>query len=202
MPCWASLHLKEKCFLACHQNCSKQCNCKNRRHGFQFFTENKSDDYSLTIWLPKQKAVMNNFYWPGIPNLYSLRGAEFRDPVEWRNGLPVIRDLKPEIMMNTHARSVKGGKEVFESISNYMDLVTLVYDQTLRDICMALALMSCAISYIDPSTWPSSRTMHRPMVRSPGSRQPILSPIGLVRQKSIPNCTSYTRWKKRSGQLR
>ena len=105
---------------------------------FQFFTENRSDDHSLTIWLPKQKAVMNNFYWPGTPNLYSIRGASFRDPREWRNGLQVIRDLKPEVMMNTHARTVKGGKEVFDAISNYMDMVTLVYDQSLRGILHGL----------------------------------------------------------------
>jgi len=105
---------------------------------FQFFTENRSDDHSLTIWMPKQKVVMNNFYWPGTPNLYSIRGASYRDPREWRDGLQVIRDLKPEVMMNTHARTVKGGKEVFDAISNYMDMITLVYDQTLRGILHGL----------------------------------------------------------------
>ena len=105
---------------------------------FQFFTENRSDDHSLTIYLPKQKAVMNNFYWPGTPNLYSIRGAAYRDPREWRNGLQVIRDLKPEVMMNTHAKTVQGSKEVFDAISNYMDMVTLVYDQSLRGILHGL----------------------------------------------------------------
>ncbi len=105
---------------------------------FQFFTENRSDDHNLTIWLPKQKVVMNNFYWPGTPNLYSIRGASYRDPREWRNGLQVIRDLKPEVMMSTHARTVKGGKEVFDAISNYMDMITLVYDQSIRGILHGL----------------------------------------------------------------
>lgn len=105
---------------------------------FQFFTEYRSDDFNLTIWLPEQKVVMNNLYWPGTPNLYSIRGASYRDPREWRNGLQVIRDLKPEIMMSTHAKTVKGSKEVFESISNYMDMVTLVYDQSLRGILHGL----------------------------------------------------------------
>lgn len=105
---------------------------------FQFFTENRSDDYSLTVYLPKQKAVMNNFYWPGTPNLYSIRGASYRDPREWKNGLQVIRDLKPEIMMNSAARTVKGSKEVFDAVSNYMDMVSLVYDQSLRGILHGL----------------------------------------------------------------
>ncbi|MCL6259846.1 MBL fold metallo-hydrolase [Aquiflexum sp. TKW24L] len=105
---------------------------------FQFFTEYKSDDYNLTIWLPKQKVVINNFYWPGIPNLYSIRGASYRDPTEWRDGLQVMRDLKPEKMVNTHARTVSGAKEVFEAISHYMDMVTLVYDQSLRGVLHGL----------------------------------------------------------------
>lgn len=105
---------------------------------FQFFTEYRSDDFNLTVWLPEQKVVMNNLYWPGTPNLYSIRGASYRDPREWRNGLQVIRDLKPEIMMSTHAKTVKGSKEVFDAISNYMDMVTLVYDQSLRGILHGL----------------------------------------------------------------
>ncbi|MCH6233611.1 alkyl sulfatase dimerization domain-containing protein [Cognataquiflexum rubidum] len=105
---------------------------------FQFFTEYRSDDFNLTVWLPEQKVVMNNFYWPGTPNLYSIRGASYRDPREWRNGLQVIRDLKPEVMMNTHAKTVQGSKEVFDAISNYMDMVTLVYDQSLRGILHGL----------------------------------------------------------------
>jgi alkyl sulfatase BDS1-like metallo-beta-lactamase superfamily hydrolase len=105
---------------------------------FQFFTEYRSDDYNLTIWLPETKTVVNNFFWPGTPNLYSLRGSTYRDPTEWRNGLGVMRDLKPEIMISTHARTIKGGAEVFDAISNYMDMVTLVYDQSIRGILHGL----------------------------------------------------------------
>jgi alkyl sulfatase BDS1-like metallo-beta-lactamase superfamily hydrolase len=105
---------------------------------FQFFTEYRSDDFNLTIWLPKQKAVINNFFWPGTPNLYTLRGSTYRDPREWRNGLLVMRNLMPEIMISTHAKTITGGKEVFDAISNYMDMVTLVYDQSLRGILHGL----------------------------------------------------------------
>lgn len=105
---------------------------------FQFFTEYSSDDYSLTILMPKEKIVYNNFYWPGVPNLYTLRGGTYRDPTEWRNGLRVIRDLKSEIMLNSHARTVTGAQNVLESVSNYMDMVTLVYDQSIRGILQGL----------------------------------------------------------------
>ena len=104
----------------------------------QFFTRYISDDYSVTVWIPSKKAVLNNFFWPGTPNLYSLRGAVYRDPQVWRDGLKVIRDLQPEVLINTHPRPIVGKKEVSEALVNYMDLITLTYDQTLRGILHGL----------------------------------------------------------------
>lgn len=104
----------------------------------QFFTEYISDDYNVTVWIPEKRVALNNFFWPGIPNLYSLRGAVYRDPNIWRDGLKVIRDLQPRILLSTHARAIVGEKETFEALTNYMDLITLTYDQTLRGILHGL----------------------------------------------------------------
>jgi len=100
----------------------------------QFFTKYQSDDYSLTVYVPEKGLVMNNFFWPGTPNIYTLRGAVYRDPLIWRNGLKVIRDLQPEILANTHPRAIIGKKEVEKRLTGYMDQLTLTYDQTLRGI--------------------------------------------------------------------
>ena len=53
----------------------------------QFLTEFTSDDHNLTVWIPEKGIVLNNFYWPGTPNLYTLRGGTYRDPMIWRDGL-------------------------------------------------------------------------------------------------------------------
>ena len=100
----------------------------------QFFTEYMSDDYNLTVWVPEKKAVLNNFLWPGTPNLYTLRGGVYRSPLVWRDGLKVIRDLQPEILLNTHARAVVGKEKVMETLTAYMDMISITYDQTLRGI--------------------------------------------------------------------
>ena len=100
----------------------------------QFFTQYLSDDYNLTVYVPEKKLVMNNFLWPGTPNIYTLRGGVFRDPLQWRDGLKVIRDLQPEILSNTHARAIIGKDEVMKRLTGYMDQLTLTYDQTLRGI--------------------------------------------------------------------
>jgi alkyl sulfatase BDS1-like metallo-beta-lactamase superfamily hydrolase len=97
-----------------------------------------SDDYNLTVWVPEKKAVLNNFLWPGTPNLYTLRGGVYRSPLVWRDGLKVIRDLQPEMLLNTHARAVIGKDKVQETLTSYMDMITFTYDQTLRGIMQGM----------------------------------------------------------------
>ncbi len=98
----------------------------------QFFTEYMSDDHTLTVWIPEKGVVLNNFFWPGTPNIYTLRGGVYRDPLIWRDGLKLIRDLQPEALLNTHARPIVGKDEVLRRLTGYMDQVSLTYDQTLR----------------------------------------------------------------------
>ncbi|WP_054691360.1 alkyl sulfatase dimerization domain-containing protein [Desulfosarcina cetonica] len=100
----------------------------------QFFTKYISDDHNLTVWIPEKGIVLNNFFWPGTPNLYTLRGGVYRDPRTWRDGLAMMRDLQPTILLNTHARAVVGKEEVLKRLNGYMDKITLTFDQTLRGI--------------------------------------------------------------------
>jgi alkyl sulfatase BDS1-like metallo-beta-lactamase superfamily hydrolase len=106
----------------------------------QFFTEHISDDHNLTVWIPENGVALNNFFWPGTPNFYTLRGAVYRDPLDWRDGLKVIRDLQPEILLSTHTRAIVGKEEVSRRLTGYMDQVSLTYDQTLRAILGGLSL--------------------------------------------------------------
>jgi len=100
----------------------------------KFYSEYLSDDYNLTVHVPEKGLVMNNFFWPGTPNIYTLRGGVYRDPLQWRDGLKVIRDLQPEILASTHTRAIVGKDEVMKRLTGYMDQLTLTYDQTLRGI--------------------------------------------------------------------
>ncbi len=100
----------------------------------QFLTKFSSDDHNLTVWIPEKGIVLNNFYWPGTPNLYTLRGGVYRDPRIWRDGLAMMRDLQPEILLNTHTRPVVGKEEVMKRLTGYMDQITLTFDQTIRGI--------------------------------------------------------------------
>jgi len=105
----------------------------------QFFTRFGSDtDDCLTVYLPARRAVLNNLLWPFLPNIYTLRGAKFRDPREWREGLKLIRDLDPEVVTNTHARAIKGSAAVRATLDAVIDGLSAILDQTLRGILRGL----------------------------------------------------------------
>lgn len=67
---------------------------------FQFFTEGNTDsDDTMTVWMPDQKVALNNVLWPYPPNIYTPRGALWRDPRAWRDATRVLRDLQPEMLI-------------------------------------------------------------------------------------------------------
>jgi alkyl sulfatase BDS1-like metallo-beta-lactamase superfamily hydrolase len=105
----------------------------------QFFTRYGSDtDDCLTVFLRDSGVVLNSILWPFVPNIYTLRGAKFRDPREWRDALVVIRDLAPQALVNTHARAVKGRERVRETLDHVIDGLNAILDQTLRGILHGL----------------------------------------------------------------
>ena len=63
----------------------------------------------------------------------------FRDPSSWRNGLKLIRDLEPELLVNTHALPCTGKAEVRQALKLYMDAISFMIDQTLRGINKGLS---------------------------------------------------------------
>jgi alkyl sulfatase BDS1-like metallo-beta-lactamase superfamily hydrolase len=105
----------------------------------QFFTRYHSDtDDCLTVWLPDRQIALNNLFWPNMPNFYTPRGALYRDPFNWIEGLKLIRSLQPEILVNTHTFPVKGKAEVREHLNLFSDGIAFIVDQTLRGILQGL----------------------------------------------------------------
>lgn len=105
----------------------------------QFFTRYGSDtDDCLTVHLPQTGVVLNNLFWPWLPNIYTLRGSKFRDPRSWSDGLKLIRNLKPTALVNTHARTVKGRETVDAALDAVIDGLNAIMDQSLRGILRGL----------------------------------------------------------------
>ena len=87
------------------------------------------------MYIPEKGLVLNNFFWPGTPNLYTLRGGVYRSPLDWRDGLKVIRDLQPEILCNTHAKPVIGKERVMKKLTDYMDKISIESSEKPKQKC-------------------------------------------------------------------
>jgi len=107
---------------------------------FQFFTEfNVDTDDQLLVWIPGKKMVLNNAFWGFMPNMYSLRGSNFRDPETISQALFKIRDLGTEVMLSTHGMPVVGKQAIKETVETYADFYSFVKDQTLRAMLLGRA---------------------------------------------------------------
>jgi alkyl sulfatase BDS1-like metallo-beta-lactamase superfamily hydrolase len=106
---------------------------------FQFFTEGSTDsDDTMTVWLPDQKVALNNVLWAYPPNIYTPRGALWRDPRAWRDATRVLRDLQPELLIGQPTLTLKGKDTIFAHLNNYIDFSNLMLDQTLRGLLKGL----------------------------------------------------------------
>lgn len=106
----------------------------------QFFTNfNVDSDDQLLVWIPSKKIVLNNAFWGFMPNMYSLRGSNFRDPENITQALFKIRDLGTEIMLSTHGTPIVGKQAVKETVETYADFYNFVKDQTLRAMLLGRA---------------------------------------------------------------
>lgn len=90
-------------------------------------------DDQLYVWLPEQKILLpgDNIY-KAFPNLYTIRGTPYRDVKQWANSLDKMRYLRPEFLIPSHTRPVKGADEIEKILTDYADAVRYVHDQTIR----------------------------------------------------------------------
>jgi len=90
-------------------------------------------DDQIVVWLPEKKVlVAGDNYYKSFPNLYTIRGQKYRDPVAWAQSLEKMRALRAEIMIPCHTRPVSGIDRVNETLADYRDAIQFVHDQTIR----------------------------------------------------------------------
>ncbi|MGL6313543.1 alkyl sulfatase dimerization domain-containing protein [Vibrio sp. WXL103] len=100
---------------------------------FVFYVDGIGTDSAnnVTAHIPDQGIVMNNAVWGWYPNLYSIRGGAYRNPQGWVDALELVESLEPNILLNTHSKSVNGAEASMELIHTFKDGITSVLNQTL-----------------------------------------------------------------------
>ncbi|QQK80498.1 MBL fold metallo-hydrolase [Salicibibacter cibi] len=101
---------------------------------FQFFHTPSDTMDSITAWLPEHDTVITNSIWHVLPNLYTLRGQPYRDPLYWLEGIDQVRKLNPKILIPAHGEPVSTKESSYELATNYRDAIAFIYSQTIRGI--------------------------------------------------------------------
>lgn len=89
-------------------------------------------DDQLCVWLEDDQVICcgDNYYgcWP---NLYAIRGSQYRDIAAWITALDHILTFPAEALLPGHTKPLLGRSEIQEVISNFRDALESVLFQTL-----------------------------------------------------------------------
>jgi alkyl sulfatase BDS1-like metallo-beta-lactamase superfamily hydrolase len=93
-------------------------------------------DDELAVYLPANRVLIDTevIQGPTFPNMHSLRGTKFRDPVQWINSIDQLRRLHPLHLVPTHGQPVSGEEKVEEVLRMTRDGLQYVHDQTIRQM--------------------------------------------------------------------
>ncbi|WP_347309872.1 alkyl sulfatase dimerization domain-containing protein [Defluviimonas sp. SAOS-178_SWC] len=105
---------------------------------FRLIPSISDTDDCLTIWLPKQRVVIENIFWRLYPNFGAIRGEFYRKPVLWAQSIEEIRQLHPEHILGCHGIPYSGEAAIQDMLSDYRDAILYLYDQTVRGINLGL----------------------------------------------------------------
>lgn len=88
----------------------------------------------IAIWLPDERVLLSAEVIQDhtFPNIHTLRGATYRDPVRWFKSIDRLRGFKAEAMALQHGPPVEGAAEVERVLTVYRDGIQFVHDQTVR----------------------------------------------------------------------
>ena len=89
-------------------------------------------DDQLFVWLPEEKVLCcgDNYYgcWP---NLYAIRGSQYRDIAAWVDSLSLILSYQPKILFPGHTLPIYGEEEIQTTLGNFRDAIQSILLQTL-----------------------------------------------------------------------
>jgi len=91
----------------------------------------ETDDQIMT-WYPEHHVVFSgdNVY-RSFPNLYAIRGTQYRDVRDWCEAIDRIRSMKADHLVVGHTTPFSGAAEVDEALGIYSRGVWHIYNETI-----------------------------------------------------------------------
>jgi alkyl sulfatase BDS1-like metallo-beta-lactamase superfamily hydrolase len=91
---------------------------------------------SLVVWLPEPRVCFTGNVFGALfghfPNLVTMRGDRYRDPLRFVASLERVRALAPEVLLPGHHGPVEGRETIERELLRLRDAVQYVHDETVR----------------------------------------------------------------------
>jgi alkyl sulfatase BDS1-like metallo-beta-lactamase superfamily hydrolase len=101
-----------------------------------FWTPGGETTDSLVLWLPHDRTLFTgNLFGPlfgHVPNLMTIRGDRYRDPVLYIEACNAVLDLGPQRLITGHFDPIEGVERIAEEVTAMRDAMQAVHDQTVE----------------------------------------------------------------------
>lgn len=92
-------------------------------------------DDQLFIWLPEDQVLCcGDNYYGCFPNLYAIRGSQYRDIATWVHSLDCMLTYPAETLLPGHTKPILGAEAIREVLGNYRSALEFILLHTLA--CM------------------------------------------------------------------
>lgn len=90
----------------------------------------------ICVWLPEKKVLVQigDFY-KSFPAITTIRGASFRNPLDYIKSIDRMRNLNAEYLVLIHGgKPLVGAENISRILTNYRDGLQFVHDQTVQNM--------------------------------------------------------------------
>ena len=95
----------------------------------------------LFIWLPDDKTLFTgDNYYKAFPNLYAIRGSQYRDVKSWGESIQRMSELPVEHLVPGHTRPLSGKEKIHKNLTDYSEAILSVYNQTIEGMNQGLSV--------------------------------------------------------------
>lgn len=91
---------------------------------------------ALVVWLPEERVLFTgNLFGPlfgHVPNLMTIRGDRYRDPVLYIESLNTVLEFAPNRLITGHFDPIEGVDRIAEEVTAMRDAMQTVHDRTVE----------------------------------------------------------------------
>jgi uncharacterized sulfatase len=99
---------------------------------FELYAADGETNDELFVWIPGLETLFTgDNYYKSFPNLYAIRGSQYRDVKSWGESVQKMGNFPVEHLVPDHTRPVSGKSLVHRNLTDYAAAILSVYQQTI-----------------------------------------------------------------------